>query len=298
MSFKRFDPEDFLISGDSLIGPAWSGDTALLPAVSVINSGISATYYKTGGSGNTPQFSVSVGIKGDAVDERNVTYRQFANIILGDSDSTFVIAGSEITSCSFITVERARFKGSIYPNTFGISGSVGDCDVLLSSSAHYISDANITSTVTFNNGGRMFNLIPSGASDASGAKGLLLPDIGVAILSGSSSGSSGANYDPLNDDTVTKLAGHMTCNSQETLTSAFAFVRARNSEFNYSQNPTFIDSTTGGVRFTDFINAPQTFITTVGLYNDNNDLLAVAKLSKPLKKDFTKEALIRVKLDF
>ena len=54
----------------------------------------------------------------------------------------------------------------------------------------------------------------------------------------------------------------------------------------------------GGVRFTDFITAPQTFITTVGLYNDNGDLLAVAKLSKPLKKDFTKEALIRVKLDF
>jgi hypothetical protein len=39
-------------------------------------------------------------------------------------------------------------------------------------------------------------------------------------------------------------------------------------------------------------------MTTVGLYNDTNELLAVAKLSKPLQKDFTKEALIRVKLDF
>ena len=39
-------------------------------------------------------------------------------------------------------------------------------------------------------------------------------------------------------------------------------------------------------------------MTTVGLYNDVNELLAVAKLSKPLNKDFTKEALIRVKLDF
>lgn len=43
---------------------------------------------------------------------------------------------------------------------------------------------------------------------------------------------------------------------------------------------------------------PQTFLSSIGLYNDNNELLAVAKLSKPLKKDFTKEALIRVKLDF
>jgi hypothetical protein len=46
------------------------------------------------------------------------------------------------------------------------------------------------------------------------------------------------------------------------------------------------------------INNPQTFITTVGLYNDQNELLAVAKLSRPLVKDFTKEALIKVKLDY
>ena len=46
------------------------------------------------------------------------------------------------------------------------------------------------------------------------------------------------------------------------------------------------------------INSPQSFITSVGLYNDNNDLLAVAKLSRPLLKDFTKESLIRIKLDY
>ena len=46
------------------------------------------------------------------------------------------------------------------------------------------------------------------------------------------------------------------------------------------------------------INSPQAFITTVGLYNDNNDLLAVAKLSRPLLKDFTKETLVRIKLDY
>lgn len=46
------------------------------------------------------------------------------------------------------------------------------------------------------------------------------------------------------------------------------------------------------------INTPQAFVTSVGLYNDNNDLLAVAKLSRPLLKDFTKESLIRIKLDY
>ena len=54
----------------------------------------------------------------------------------------------------------------------------------------------------------------------------------------------------------------------------------------------------GDVIFSTFINSPQTYMTTVGFYNDTNDLLAVAKLSKPLTKDFTKEALLRVKLDF
>ena len=52
------------------------------------------------------------------------------------------------------------------------------------------------------------------------------------------------------------------------------------------------------VLYDEFINSPQSYITTVGMYNDNNDLLAVAKLSKPLLKDFTKETLVRVKLDF
>ena len=46
------------------------------------------------------------------------------------------------------------------------------------------------------------------------------------------------------------------------------------------------------------IDNPQTYITTIGLYNDANDLVAVAKLSQPVVKDFTKEALIRVKLDY
>ena len=50
--------------------------------------------------------------------------------------------------------------------------------------------------------------------------------------------------------------------------------------------------------YSNFINNPQVYITTVGLYNDSNQLLAVAKLSRSLLKDFTKEALIRVKLDF
>jgi hypothetical protein len=94
------------------------------------------------------------------------------------------------------------------------------------------------------------------------------------------------------------LGASFTVNSQETLTSDYVFVRARNSEFNYSENPSFISGSTGEVIYDNFINAPQVYLTTVGMYNDSNELVAVAKMSRPLLKDFTKEALIRVKLDF
>jgi hypothetical protein len=87
-------------------------------------------------------------------------------------------------------------------------------------------------------------------------------------------------------------------NSQENITSDYVFIRPQNAEFNYSTNPSFISGSTGEVLYPQFINNPQTYITTVGMYNDANELLAVAKLSRPLVKDFTKEALIRVKLDF
>ena len=86
--------------------------------------------------------------------------------------------------------------------------------------------------------------------------------------------------------------------SEETLTSDFVFVRARNAEFNYTENPSYISGSTGELIYPILVDSPQTYISSVGLYNDNNECVAVAKLSKPLQKDFTKELLLRVKLDF
>ena len=85
--------------------------------------------------------------------------------------------------------------------------------------------------------------------------------------------------------------------SSETISSRYFFTRVKNSEFNYTSNPTVIDSN-GNLLYTSLIYNPQTFMTSVGLYNNTGDLLAVAKLNKPLVKDFTKELLLRVKLDF
>ena len=83
----------------------------------------------------------------------------------------------------------------------------------------------------------------------------------------------------------------------ENISTQHFFVRATNREFNYSNNPTYIDADgffTEGTFETD----PQTYITTVGLLNDANEMIAVAKTSQPIVKSFDKEVLIKVKLSF
>lgn len=86
--------------------------------------------------------------------------------------------------------------------------------------------------------------------------------------------------------------------SAETISSTHYFVRLRNKEYNYSNNPTFYNADTGTLILSEFRNDPRVYITTIGLYNDANELLAVAKLSKPVQKSFDEELLLRVRLDF
>lgn len=171
---------------------------------------------------------------------------------------------------------------------------------------------------------------PSAGQTVSGSYGFFLPDIGTIILnvgalklnsaagginfveddanygSGSYTPAASASYTSTNNtflykavSSSIKVSGSFgfQLNSQETISSDYIFVRIGNSEFNYSSNPTFI-SGSGAVLWPTMIYSPQTYITTVGLYNDASELLAVAKMSVPLVKDFTKEALIRVKLDW
>ena len=73
---------------------------------------------------------------------------------------------------------------------------------------------------------------------------------------------------------------------------------AKNGEYNFSNNPSFVTGSNGAFRQPTFANNPKTYITTVGLYNSNQELLAVAKLSKPILKSFSNEVLVKVKLDF
>lgn len=94
-----------------------------------------------------------------------------------------------------------------------------------------------------------------------------------------------------------KKGGDFEARRIENVSTAHYFVRVTNREFNYSNNPTFVDATGSFVQPT-FKTEPIVYPTTVGLYNDANELLAVAKTSKPIAKSFSKEILIKVKLDF
>ena len=75
------------------------------------------------------------------------------------------------------------------------------------------------------------------------------------------------------------------------------FIRVKNSEYNFSNNPTFVTGSDGQI-ITDLSDKPQTYITAIGLYNDNHDCLAVAKISSPIYKSYTDEALFEVSLNY
>jgi len=85
---------------------------------------------------------------------------------------------------------------------------------------------------------------------------------------------------------------------EEVVSSTHYFCRVMNDKFNRSNNPTWVTGSNGTPRIEAFRASPKTYITQVGLYNDSNELLAVAKLSQPILKSKSREALIKVKLDF
>ena len=86
-------------------------------------------------------------------------------------------------------------------------------------------------------------------------------------------------------------------NNTTELNSTVYFCRANHNEFNYSSNPTYLTGSKIRVK-SQATDNPVSYITTVGLYNDNNELMATAKLSEPLKKSPATEFTIRTRLDY
>jgi hypothetical protein len=331
MSFKRFDQQDIVVSADSITAPAWTGNKTILTEFFLNDTQPSTPsgnyyfnlYHETSSAASTAvQFSIAYGNKlgsGSLLFDSSIldksysstVYGQFRTLINGDEDTDFTfLSGSNRETKTpqhvlVISVERARFKEKILPGSLTLT--LGD------SATISLTDGSLISTTdTFVDAGRVYPIYSGSAGtvkDGNTEYGKLYPDVGIIILNGDilESGSyiaplsASSNIDSRYNLTAfydsISTGSNFSLRSEETLTSNYVFVRARNSEFNYSTNPSNITGS-GELLHNIMIDSPQVYITTVGLYNDNNDLLGVAKLSTPLLKDFTKEALIRIKLDY
>ena len=199
-------------------------------------------------------------------------------------------------------------------------------NVAVSSSVVYslIDDSSLASA-TVGDSGRVYNIVSGSINSgvfnptAPVYYGLAYPDFGTLILDGkmldqqlnfqtnTGSSSEGNNHfrlfhsvsgsSLLTNPETSDPYGFLARNSEK-ITSTHYFVRIKNAEYNFSNNPSYVTGSVGELSQTTFVGDPKTYITTVGLYNGSQELLAVAKLSKPLLKSFQREALIRVKLDF
>jgi hypothetical protein len=263
------------------------------------------------------------------------TYNQYKNILLDRTDSYFsVYSGSAKATTSTTThdlknfyainVNRARYKEKLDPGNISIKLTGTSSITLIDDSGG--TDENVTTA------GRVYNLVSGSLGIGSSLTasianvtanngqgyGLFYPDMGIILLNpaalasdvdiklSAASGSAAGIYHVNREPSFGGVALLKTIQSgadfqarrTENVSTSHYFVRANNREFNFSNNPTFVSGSVGAFVNPTFERDPKVYITTVGLYDDANELLAVAKVSKPVEKSFDKEVAIKVKLDF
>ena len=323
---------------DTVSSGMWENGSGTLTTffTSSVQSGSSAAHYldvygsDSSVTARKTQFSVAYGhfngsgslgrIGVDGTRASAAIYRQLSNVLLGPQESQFTFAGTGgNTTPKFvfaISVAREFLREKMDPGNWElhISGTNGAEPIRL------IDDSGATTNPTVNQGGRVFNVVSgsiasgttvtntAAASQDGGGYGLFYPDLGIIILNGpvlntsaSLQAQTGSNAEAGNVGrfyNAIRRGNKFQARREEVVTSQHFFVRAPNQEFNFSSNPTFATASDGSFTIGSYYKNPKTFITQVGLYNDANELLAVAKLSKPLLKSFSREALIKVKLDF
>ena len=274
----------------------------------------SLAYGHLHGSGSKGTVGAATGNRASAA-----IHAQLVNLLLPPNSDRFTYAGSQTSKHFFvISLKRARMREKMDPGNWelhisGSSKKVGD-------NIRLIDDSDSTTNPESGIGGRVFNVVSgsisggtsvintAATSNPGGGYGLFYPDLGLIVLNAdiihaSSSLSVNTTSNSINTNTETffhslKNAAYFQARREEKLSSTHYFVRAGNKEFNFSNNPTFFTSSTGDFTQPTFFKDPKVYITTVGLYNDSNELLAVAKLSQPVLKSYSREALIKVKLDF
>lgn len=326
MSFSRYNPEDSVISSETVVRGLWSGDNYTLNSSNMVTASGYTEYYLDVYNGSpyatdsSVQFTLQYGqISGSGSAPINstvpgyspsrVVYGEYRNLVYGTETTNFSFDGGITTANQIyvINISRANYKQALHPGSLNLTLGSGSATIQLTD------DSNTTSLTRFIGENRVFYIISGSngnaytSSAATGPYyGIMLPDLGFIVLDASGSLTpyiQAANLSLSVQNNHVKLynsiksGSNFQLQSEEVVSSRYFFTRVKNSEFNYTTNPSIIDNN-GNLLYTTLINNPQVFPTMVGMYNDNNELLAVAKMSKPLTKDFTKEALIRIKLDY
>ena len=293
----------------------------------------SIAYGQVDGKGTEKQTGASSGYT-----PSKTVYNQFRNILLEDTEESTKFGFGDNTFADrmyFITMNRARYKQGVNAGNWELHLSSSNTSHPYGKNGEalkLIDDSSVSNGNTVN-GHLVYNIISGSdttlftdANDNYHYWGLFYPELGIFALNGdriiSGSGAAGdSTYglqlntggstatlngtttdgdDAMNQKLFESIdsGSYFALRAEEDVTSTHFFVRARNREYNYSTNPTYQTGSNGQLRHTSFIQNPQSYITTVGLYNNDNELLAIAKLSKPLLKNFERETTIRVKLDY
>lgn len=229
-------------------------------------------------------------------------------------DSTTAVTGSAIFVIAFSTT---HYKDRVDEGQleFTLSGSEGRLT--------FIDDSSVIKTQqdVYNIiSGSVVDGVPTPYASASviayKSIGLFYPKTGIIVLNASAVASQvGITADESNTGNYKVNQQYlyaalniaqtsvMKVRKSEFLPSRQYFVRVKNQDFNYSNNPTYVSdgtdgNTKGTIKIKEFLTDPKTYPTTIGLYDDSNELVAVAKLSQPFQKSFDSELLIRCRIDF
>ena len=316
----------------------WSGNVGTLTSfhTSSAQSDIQKQYYYevfdgiSTGVTSESQFSITYGHNqgsgslGQNEDSpSNAIYSQYAQILLPDNQRVFKFNNTSTQQIYAINLNRARLKDRLDPGNFELhlAKLTGDAipaihgDNLVISLIDNSGDTQQAATQI----GRVYSLVSgsilNGVHDASIEYGSVYPEQGVIVLNGDkldlaqlgfgtvkTSNTNGDNafrlFTSMSGSAVINANNGFAARNEERVQSTFYFVRAKNGEYNFSNNPSFVTGSNGAFKQKSFVNNPKSYITTVGLFNSSQELLAVAKLSKPILKSFSNEVLVKVKLDF
>ena len=265
-------------------------------------------------------------------------FGQFNNIINPAQTTNFTFGSITSEHFYAIVFNRARTRERMESGgwelhlgsgSFGAGASSGHVIKLIDDSSTSKGTGNTRSALGTPEysvvSGSVANGVHTAAADmtsATGSYGLFYPKLGVILLNPIALGGgvaapvgtngsailgiptvTGSNSDDRNNLTFfksIKSGSYFQAKREEDVTSRHYFVRAKSTEFNSTSNDSYYETTSAGTKriIPGLASEQKTYITSVGLYNDDSELLAIAKLSQPILKSKSREALIKVKLDF